>query len=74
MIWTRGSKHDRLTHRQAALLEMTVKLLRSAWDAAIIEAARELGWHMILSEDLNQGRHCDGVKVVNPFRKTRSRR
>ncbi len=85
MIWTHGSKHDRLTHRQAALLEMTLKLLRSAFaaeerfrlscrDAAIIEAARELGCHMILSEDLNHGRDHDGVRVVNPFRKTRSRR
>ena len=98
MIWTRGSKHDRLTHLQAALLIesflrfpgqemtlMTLKLLRSAlaakerfriscWDAAIIETAREIGCHTILSEDLNQGRHYDGVRVVNPFRKTRSRR
>ena len=85
MIWTHGSKHDRLTHRQAALLEMTLKLLRSVlaakerfWicyrDAAIIEAASEIGCHTILSEDLNHGRDYGGVKVVNPFRKTRSRR
>ncbi len=95
MIWTRGSKYDRLTHRQAALLiesflrfptqEMPLKLLRSTLaakerfrisyrDAAIIEASREIGCHTILSEDLNQGRHYDGVRVVNPFRKTRSRR
>jgi len=85
VIWTRGSKHDRLTHRQPALLEMTLKLLRSVLaakerfricyrDAAIIEAARELGCHMILSEDLDHGRDYGGVKVVNPFRKMRSRR
>ncbi len=68
MIWTRGSKYDRLTHRQAALLiesflrfpgqEMTLmplKLPRSTLAA-------------------NHGRDYGGVKVVNPFRKTRSRR
>ena len=92
---TRGPRHDRLTHHQAALLiesflrfpvrEMTLKLLRSAfaakerfrisyWDAAIIEAAREIGCRTILSEDLNHRQDYDGVKVVNPFRKMRSRR
>ena len=68
VIWTRGSKYDRLTHRQAALLIesfhrfpgqemtlMTLKLLRSA----------------LASTD---GRDYGGVKVVNLLRKTRSRR
>ena len=68
MIWTRGSKHDRLTHRQAALLIesflrfpgqemtlMTLKLLRSALAA-------------------KDGRDYDSVKVVNPLRKMRPRR
>jgi predicted nucleic acid-binding protein len=65
--------------------EMTLKLLRAALaakerfrisyrDAAIIEAAREIGCNTVLSEDLNQGQDYDGVKVVNPFRKMRSRR
>jgi predicted nucleic acid-binding protein len=64
--------------------EMTLKLLRAAlaakerfrisyWDAAIIEAAREIGCDTILSEDLNHGQDYGGVKVINPFRKTRQR-
>jgi predicted nucleic acid-binding protein len=64
--------------------EMTLKLLRAAlttkerfrisyWDAAIVEAAREMGCDTILSEDLNHGQDYAGVKVINPFRNTRSR-
>ena len=64
--------------------EMTLKLLRAAlaakerfrisyWDAAIVEAAREMGCDTILSEDLNHGQDYGGVKVINPFRNTRSR-
>jgi len=64
--------------------EMTLKLLRAAlgtkerfgvsyWDAAIIEAARELGCDTILSEDLNHGQDYGGVKALNPFRTARSR-
>jgi predicted nucleic acid-binding protein len=45
----------------------------SYWDAAIIEAARALGCHTILSEDLNHGQDYDGVKVIDPFRKRRRR-
>jgi predicted nucleic acid-binding protein len=64
--------------------EMTLKLLQAAlatkerfgvsfWDAAIIEAAREMGCDTILSEDLNHGQDYGGVKALNPFRTTRSR-
>jgi predicted nucleic acid-binding protein len=60
--------------------ETTLKLLKAAlaakerfrisyWNAAIIEAARSLGCHTILSEDLNHGQDYAGVKVINPFRK-----
>jgi predicted nucleic acid-binding protein len=38
-------------------------------DAAILEAARSLRCGTVLSEDLNEARDCDGVKVVNPFRR-----
>ena len=38
------------------------------WDAAIIEAARNLGCRVVLSEDLNDGQTYDGVRVENPFR------
>jgi predicted nucleic acid-binding protein len=64
--------------------EMTLKVLKAAlatkerfrisyWDAAIIEAAREMGCDTILSEDLNHGQDYGGVTVINPFRKTRPR-
>ena len=39
----------------------------SYWDAAIVEAARELGCDLVLSEDLSDGQDYDGVKVKNPF-------
>lgn len=40
----------------------------SYWDAAIIEAAREMRCEVVLSEDLNHGQDYDGVTVINPFR------
>ncbi|HYN04148.1 MAG TPA: hypothetical protein VE359_16985 [Vicinamibacteria bacterium] len=39
------------------------------WHAAIVEAARLLECDTLLSEDLAHGRACEGVKVVNPFRR-----
>lgn len=40
----------------------------SYWDAAIIEAARLLGCHEVLSEDLGHSQDYAGVVVANPFR------
>ncbi len=40
----------------------------SYWDAAILEAARELGCEVVLSEDLADGQDYAGVRVENPFR------
>jgi predicted nucleic acid-binding protein len=39
----------------------------SFWDAAIIEAARESGCSVVLSEDLADGQDYGGVTVRNPF-------
>lgn len=39
----------------------------SYWDAAILEAARELGCKVVLSEDLGDGQDYGGVRVENPF-------
>lgn len=39
----------------------------SHWDAAILCAARRLGAHTVISEDLNHGQRYDGVAVFNPF-------
>ncbi|NDF98823.1 MAG: twitching motility protein PilT, partial [Chitinophagia bacterium] len=40
----------------------------SYWDAAVIEAARELGCDEILSEDLSEGQNYRGIRIRNPFR------
>jgi len=45
----------------------------SYWDAAIIKAARALGCHTVLSEDLSDGQDYGGVTVVTPFRRDRRR-
>ena len=39
----------------------------SHWDAAILCAARRLGAHTVISEDLAHGQDYDGVTVFNPF-------
>ena len=59
--------------------ELTVDVLRNAlatrarwnlsyWDAAIIEAARQMGCPVLLTEDLQDGMDFAGVRVQNPFR------
>ncbi len=59
--------------------EVTLELVRAAvascqryrisyWDAAVVEAARMLGCHTVLSEDLQHGAIYRGVRVENPFR------
>jgi predicted nucleic acid-binding protein len=40
----------------------------SHWDALILEAARQAGCEVILTEDLANGADYDGVRVENPFR------
>jgi len=52
-----------------AALESSVRFKISYWDAAIVEAARLLGCHTVLSEDLAHGRDYAGVVVRNPFRR-----
>ena len=39
----------------------------SHWDAAILCAARRLGAHTVVSEDLAPGQDYGGVRVLNPF-------
>jgi predicted nucleic acid-binding protein len=58
--------------------EVTAALLRNAllaaarwqisyWDAAVVEAAREAGCPILLSEDLQDGMDFAGVRVTDPF-------
>jgi predicted nucleic acid-binding protein len=39
----------------------------SYWDAAILEAGRELGCSVVLSEDMGDGQDYGGIRVENPF-------
>jgi predicted nucleic acid-binding protein len=49
-------------------LEIKVRYGLSCWDAAIVAAARALGCHELLSEDMSHGREVEGVTINNPFR------
>lgn len=40
----------------------------SFWDALVIQAAKQAGCRVLLSEDLQDAREINGVRVVNPFR------
>ncbi len=40
----------------------------SLWDALILRAAIETGCAVLFSEDMQQTREVDGVRIVNPFR------
>ena len=51
-----------------AALHTRQRFQLSYWDAAIIEASREMGCAEVLSEDLNAGQEYAGVRVTNPFR------
>ncbi len=40
----------------------------SYWDALLVETARAGGCSELLTEDLQEGRDFDGLRVTNPFR------
>ncbi len=67
------------TFRRYPVQELTVSIVLAAlesrerygisyWDAAIVEAARNLGCSRLLTEDLNHGQDYSGLRVENPFR------
>jgi predicted nucleic acid-binding protein len=39
----------------------------SFWDALILRAAKQAGCSVLFSEDMQQAREIDGVRIVNPF-------
>ena len=39
----------------------------SFWDALVLRAAKQAGCSVLLSEDFQESREIDGVRVVNPF-------
>ena len=40
----------------------------SFWDALILRAAKQAGCGVLFTEDMQEAREIDGVRVVNPFR------
>ena len=40
----------------------------SFWDALVLRAAKQAGCSVLLSEDMQDAREIDGVRIVNPFR------
>jgi len=40
----------------------------SFWDAMIVRSAKQAGWRILLSEDMQAEREIDGVQIVNPFK------
>lgn len=48
-------------------LAASVKFRISYWDATIVEAARLMDCPVLLTEDLQDGRDFEGVRVENPF-------
>jgi predicted nucleic acid-binding protein len=39
----------------------------SFWDALVLRAAEQAGCRVVLSEDMQEKREIDGVRIVNPF-------
>ena len=37
------------------------------WDALIVRSAKEAGCAVLLTEDMQNSREIDGVRIVNPF-------
>lgn len=65
--WLRFSVQETTKALMAAAFEIKAAHDFSYWDAAIVAAARALGCHTLLSEDMQHGRVVDGVTIVNPF-------
>jgi predicted nucleic acid-binding protein len=40
----------------------------SFWDALVLRAAKQAGCTVLFSEDLQDARQIDGIRIVNPFR------
>lgn len=55
--------------------ELVLRAIRAAqrwqishWDALMVEAARQAGCSLLLSEDIADGANYNGLKIENPFR------
>jgi predicted nucleic acid-binding protein len=54
-----------------AALALRHRFYLSHWDASILCAARRIGAHTVVSEDMEDGREYEGITVFNPFREAR---
>ena len=66
--WLRFKVQEITLPVMTGALEIRARHGYSYWDAAIIAAARALGCHEVLSEDVSHGREVDGVTITDPFR------
>ena len=67
--WSRFPVQVTSVEVMRAALATRVRFGISYWDAAILEAGRELGCSVVLSEDLNDATDYDGIRVEDPFRR-----
>lgn len=55
-----------------AIFDLGSEIIRrhklSFWDSMIVAAARAQGCDILYSEDMQDGRIVDGMRIVNPFR------
>lgn len=65
--WRRFPVQDTTVDVMTAALATRRRFGVSYWDAAVIEAGRQLGCRVVLSEDLDAGTDYDGIRVENPF-------
>lgn len=65
--WLRFRVQDITVPIMVEALRIKARHRLSYWDAAIVAAARALGCHEILSEDMSHGRDIEGTVIVNPF-------
>ncbi|QJU56478.1 PIN domain-containing protein [Sphingomonas sp. AP4-R1] len=49
-------------------LAVTSRTGYSIWDSLIVAAAQALGCNILYSEDMQDGRIIDGLRILNPFR------
>lgn len=66
--WCRFPVQETTLDLMRAALGTRARFRISYWDAAIVEASRQLDCDPLLSEDLADGADYDGVRVENPFR------
>ena len=65
--WLRFPVQGASIELMQAGMAASVKFRISYWDATIVEAARLMGGSVVLTEDLQDGRDFDGIRVENPF-------